>query len=100
MEVPSPQSGVIAKLYAGPGDIVPTGAPLVDFGEASKNVAPGPKDKEQSAATVVGNMPTGNEVLKETAVAGRSRKKKTGRIKATPSVRTEARRLGVDLGRR
>jgi 2-oxoisovalerate dehydrogenase E2 component (dihydrolipoyl transacylase) len=108
VEVPSPQSGIIAKLYAGAGDIVPTGAPLVDFGEASNSVAPDapeaadsdarePAEQEQSAATVVGNMPTGNEVLKETAVAGRSRKNKTGRIKATPSVRTEARRLGVDL---
>jgi 2-oxoisovalerate dehydrogenase E2 component (dihydrolipoyl transacylase) len=84
-------------VYAGAGDIVPTGAPLVDFDEAAESTAPDPVKKEQSAATVVGNMPTGNEVLKETAVAGRSRKNKTGRIKATPSVRTEARRLGVNL---
>ncbi len=97
VEVPSPQSGVITKLYANTGDIVPTGAPLVDFDEASQDAAAAPVKKEQSAATVVGNMPTGNEVLEETAIPGRSRKNKTGRIKATPSVRTEAKRLGIDL---
>ena len=97
VEVPSPQSGVIAKLHAGAGDIVPTGAPLVDFGEKSDGAEKKPAKKEKAAATVVGNMPTGDEVLAETAVAGRSRKNKTGRIKATPSVRTEARRLGIDL---
>jgi 2-oxoisovalerate dehydrogenase E2 component (dihydrolipoyl transacylase) len=97
VEVPSPQSGVIAKLHAGAGDIVPTGAPLVDFGEKSNGAEKKPVQKEKAAATVVGNMPTGDEVLAETAVAGRGRKNKPGRINATPSVRTEARRLGIDL---
>ena len=40
VEVPSPQAGIISKLYGTAGDIVPTGSPLVDFGEtAHKNKA-------------------------------------------------------------
>ena len=34
VEVPSPYSGVIARLHAQAGDIVATGAALVDFAEA------------------------------------------------------------------
>jgi 2-oxoisovalerate dehydrogenase E2 component (dihydrolipoyl transacylase) len=99
VEVPSPHTGVITKLYAGAGDIVPTGAPLVDFAEgATAEVAPpATEEKSESAATVVGNVPTSSEVLHETAIAGGSRRRKKGRIKATPSVRTQAKRLGIDL---
>jgi len=100
VEVPSPHTGVIAKLYAGAGDIVATGAPLVDFadsapGESAATTEPG--DVDETAATVVGNVPTGGGLLQETAIAGGSRRQKSGRIKATPSVRTQAKRLGVDL---
>lgn len=99
VEVPSPHTGVITKLYASAGDIVATGAPLVDFAEgASAEVAqPAAEEKTESAATVVGNVPTSSEVLQETAIAGGSRRRKKGRIKATPSVRTQAKRLGIDL---
>ena len=99
VEVPSPYTGVIEKLYASAGDIVATGAPLVDFTDASAvAAAPEPATAAvQEAATVVGNVPTGGEVLKETAIAGGSRRQKKGRIKATPSVRTQAKRLGIDL---
>lgn len=100
VEVPSPQSGVIRKLYAAAGDIVPTGAPLVEFEDAD-GAAPATSDSVgeavSSAATVVGSMPTSDEVLHETAIAGGSRRRKKGRIKATPSVRTEAKRRGIDL---
>ncbi len=99
VEVPSPYTGVIEKLYASAGDIVATGAPLVEFADASAaDAAPQPAaDTSQDAASVVGNVPTGGEVLKETAIAGGSRRQKKGRIKATPSVRTQAKRLGIDL---
>lgn len=105
VEVPSPYSGVIARLHAQAGDIVATGAALVDFAEAG-SVARQPKGtpepeatipEKEDAATVVGNVPTGGGLLQETAIAGGGRRRKGGRVKATPSVRTEARRLGVDL---
>jgi len=100
VEVPSPYTGIIEKLYASAGDIVPTGAPLVDFSNATATDAAAASpaaDASEPAATVVGNMPTGGELLQETAIAGSSRRQKKGRIKATPSVRTHAKRLGIDL---
>ena len=100
VEVPSPYTGIIEKLYASAGDIVPTGAPLVDFSNATAADAAAASpaaDAGETAATVVGKMPTGGELLQETAIAGSSRRQKKGRIKATPSVRTQAKRLGIDL---
>lgn len=117
VEVPSPYSGVIARLHAQAGDIVATGAALVDFADAASRPearpangpaaqpavpksAPEPEAPEpdkMDAATVVGNVPTGGGLLQETAIAGGGRRRKGGRVKATPSVRTEARRLGIDL---
>ena len=100
VEVPSPHTGVVEKLYASAGDIVATGAPLVDFSDVTaSDVVPEPPaaDSGEDAATVVGNVPTGGGLLQETAIAGGSRRHKKGRIKATPSVRTKAKRLGLDL---
>jgi pyruvate dehydrogenase E2 component (dihydrolipoamide acetyltransferase) len=100
VEVPSPYTGIVEKLYASAGDIVATGAPLVEFSDASAaDAVPEPvaADTGEDAATVVGNVPTGGELLQETAIAGGARRQKKGRIKATPSVRTQAKRLGIDL---
>ena len=99
VEVPSPYTGIIEKLFASAGDIVATGAPLVEFSNASASdvAALAAVDTPKEAATVVGNVPTGGELLQETAIAGGSRRQKKGRIKATPSVRTQAKRLGIDL---
>jgi 2-oxoisovalerate dehydrogenase E2 component (dihydrolipoyl transacylase) len=95
VDVPSPITGIVSKLHGAAGDVIATGAPLVEFADAAD--APAAKPAAADAATVVGNVPTGNEVLKETAIAGGSRKRKQARIKATPSVRTQAKKLGIDL---
>jgi len=106
VEVPSPLTGVVTRLHAQEGDIVATGAPLVDFtnGDASADAAitaakPAvePQTEATNAATVVGNVPTGGGLIEETAIIGRSRRRKKSRVKATPSVRAEARRLGIEL---
>lgn len=99
VEVPSPQSGIILRLYASEGDVVPTGAPLVDFADAASPVegSASGAGAGADAGTVVGNMPSGSAVVAETAIAGGSKRRKQGRIKATPAVRTQAKRLGIDL---
>ena len=106
VEVPAPYSGVIAKIHGGDGEIVATGAPLVDIdtGEGGAEAAPVPEaapaepaDEGGDSGTVVGQMPTSNEVLVETAIIGGRRRRKKGKVKAAPSVRALARRLGVDL---
>jgi pyruvate dehydrogenase E2 component (dihydrolipoamide acetyltransferase) len=85
VEVPAPFSGVVTALCGAPGDILPTGAPLIEF----------------DSGTVVGSMPaTSEEEFVESAAAtnrpgdhGGSRA--GGR--AVPAARALAKRLGVDL---
>lgn len=102
VEVPSPYSGRIVKLHANDGDIVATGAPLVDFdiGDEAETAPPPVEEPGPAAAdtgTVVGSMPTSDEVVVETAIAGGRRRRERGRVKAAPAVRALAKRLGVDL---
>jgi pyruvate dehydrogenase E2 component (dihydrolipoamide acetyltransferase) len=111
VEVPSPLSGVVKRLHAAPGDVVQTGAPLVDFdtGEAGTaasgaGAAPVTAPAETSAeparadaGSVVGSVQSGGEMLEETAIAGGRRRRERGRVKATPAVRAQAKRLGIDL---
>jgi pyruvate dehydrogenase E2 component (dihydrolipoamide acetyltransferase) len=112
VEVPSPYTGVIARLHAKAGDLVATGAPLVDFSDAqngeagSRQTQSGEPDAAEApeeepvrgdAGTVVGNVISGDDVVAETAIAGGSRRRAHGRVKATPAVRAEARRKGIDL---
>jgi pyruvate dehydrogenase E2 component (dihydrolipoamide acetyltransferase) len=82
VEIPSPQSGRIAELFAGVGDIVRIGAPLVAF-------------EEQAAAdtgTVVGEIPG-----EAPATATADTKPGGPGVKAAPAVRKLAQELGIDL---
>jgi pyruvate dehydrogenase E2 component (dihydrolipoamide acetyltransferase) len=109
VEVPAPYSGTISRLYAGEGEIVETGKPLVDIdtGEGGAADAPAAPAEEPPAepavagdtGTVVGSMPTSDEVLVETAIVGGRGRRGKGKVKAAPAVRALAKRLGVDLTR-
>ncbi len=83
VEVPAPYSGVVTALRGAPGDIVPTGAPLIDF----------------DSGTVVGTMPaTSEEEFVESPAIGGVRGRDGGpRGRAVPAARAVAKRLGVDL---
>jgi 2-oxoisovalerate dehydrogenase E2 component (dihydrolipoyl transacylase) len=82
VEVPAPYSGVVTVLRGMPGDIVPTGAPLIEF----------------DAGTVVGTMPaTSEEEFVESATVGGARGQGTHGVRAVPAARLLATRLGVDL---
>ncbi|HEY1283258.1 MAG TPA: dihydrolipoamide acetyltransferase family protein [Steroidobacteraceae bacterium] len=108
VEVPSPFTGRIKALHGNPGDVVATGAPLVEF-ELQSAGASAPARESQPAArkpdaraandagTVVGKMPTSNDELVETAVAGSDITSPRERVRAAPAVRALAKRLGVDL---
>jgi pyruvate dehydrogenase E2 component (dihydrolipoamide acetyltransferase) len=120
VDVPSPYAGKIAKLYGKNGDIIPTHSALVDFdidgGGAAPGAPPAPKAKAEEAAaqkaapdakkttpvaedsgTVVGNVPTSNAVVAETAIIRKKQKQEPQRVKALPSVRILAKQMGVDL---
>jgi 2-oxoisovalerate dehydrogenase E2 component (dihydrolipoyl transacylase) len=84
VEVPAPYSGVVTALRGVPGDIVPTGAPLIEF----------------DAGTVVGTMPeTSEEEFVEAATVGGARGPVTHGPRAVPAARAIAKRLGVDLAK-
>ena len=85
VEVPSPQSGRIARLRAQPGERVKVGAALVEFDE-------GPR---ADTGTVVGELAAGTAPAPraaEPASAGGA-----AAVRATPAVRALATQLGVDL---
>lgn len=87
VDVPSPRSGRITRLFGEVGDIVETGKPLVEFEDG--------EEEQSDTGTVVGKVETSDEKLEEKAVVIDS--KKSARVKATPAVRALARRLDVDL---
>ena len=83
VEVPAPFSGVVTALRGGPGDIVLTGAALIEF----------------DSGTVVGSMPSTSEEEYEElgSVPGARRGGNGSRGLAVPAARALAKRLGVDL---
>jgi pyruvate dehydrogenase E2 component (dihydrolipoamide acetyltransferase) len=85
VEIPSPYSGRIDRLFGQPGQIVHVGAPLVGFAGAAE---------EGDAGTVVGAMQVGHQLQHEApAAVGHG----AAAIKATPAVRALARQLKVEL---
>jgi pyruvate dehydrogenase E2 component (dihydrolipoamide acetyltransferase) len=82
VEVPVPISGTVIALHGAVGDIVATGAPLIEF----------------DSGTVVGRMPsTREEEWVESGIPARARQN-GARQRALPVARALARRLGLDLG--
>jgi 2-oxoisovalerate dehydrogenase E2 component (dihydrolipoyl transacylase) len=95
VEVPSPFTGKVAKLYGQPGDIIKTGAPLIAIAAVGGKTASAPKEEPVTEAkgdsgTVVGSVIVGSEITSDTRAG------KDG-ISASPAVRALAKKLGVDL---
>jgi 2-oxoisovalerate dehydrogenase E2 component (dihydrolipoyl transacylase) len=84
VEVPSPRAGVIQKLYAKPGDIIATGAALVDY----------------DSGTVVGRMPADAAELPANVAAAShtaTSAAATGGLRAAPAARALAKRLNIAI---
>lgn len=92
VDVPCPQAGTISKLYGKPGDVIKTGEPLVAF--TSAHIEGGAKRADKG--TVVGNLEESSEITEDTFTIGTHHSAKN-RIKATPTVKMLAKKLGVDL---
>ncbi|WP_321527917.1 dihydrolipoamide acetyltransferase family protein [Sedimenticola selenatireducens] len=96
VEIPSPEAGIIAKCYGEDGDIVQVGDPLVEYRVEGEAPAAEPvKPAREDSGTVVGEVKTGGEVIRERASEITSRG--GSGIKATPAVRALAKQLDVDL---
>ncbi|HZD27493.1 MAG TPA: dihydrolipoamide acetyltransferase family protein [Xanthobacteraceae bacterium] len=85
VEVPSPWSGRIARLFGGKGDLIKVGAPLVEFAEDGQ----GP-----DTGTVVGELGQGETAAPEAAAPAITPARS---IQVLPAVRALARKLDVDL---
>src|SRR5258705_6412620 len=84
VEVPSPWSGRIARLFGGKGDLIKVGAPLVEFAEGEQG----------DTGTVVGELGQGEKTVRE-AEAPTPAPART--LQVLPAVRALARKLDVDL---
>ena len=93
VEVPSPQEGVIEKLFGEVGDVILTGAALLQFCR-NEEVS---LSKSDDAGTVVGNIQSRNEVTEDNFIIGSNNNRIATRIKATPKLRALAASLHVDL---
>ncbi len=88
VEVPSPEAGVIAKLYGEPGDIIHTGEPLLAY-----------EGEGDDSGTVVGELKKAEVGSRQDQfIVGAAPSSKRARSnRATPGVRALAERLGVSL---
>ncbi|MDE5445392.1 2-oxo acid dehydrogenase subunit E2 [Bradyrhizobium sp. CSA207] len=82
VEIPSPSSGRIARVFGAKGDIVKVGAPLVEFAEGA----------ERDTGTIVGELGGGEHL----PASGTPSEPLTG-PQVFPAVRALARKLDVDL---
>jgi 2-oxoisovalerate dehydrogenase E2 component (dihydrolipoyl transacylase) len=105
VEVPSPYTGVIAKIHAKVGETVQVGHPLVDFAEvagATKQETPSHSEAAPASnqGMVVGHMASSDEELVDRAIIGSAATRRArSRVRAAPAVRMLAKRLNVDLNR-
>ncbi|MBR0658428.1 dihydrolipoamide acetyltransferase family protein [Neoroseomonas oryzicola] len=83
VEVPSPQAGRIAEIFAAAGQKVRVGAPLLRFVEGA----------EADTGAVVGSLPQGAAPPRPVAAAPTA----TPAIAAMPAARARAQALGLDL---
>lgn len=117
VEVPSPIEGSIQKLFAKAGDIVHTGAPLVEFvtedyhsmntdmnavthtgnSNANSNSQIMDTDRRNNAATAAGQLEIGTTIIKEHAPLQKQTMNSNTTIKATPAIRALAQQLQMDL---
>jgi pyruvate dehydrogenase E2 component (dihydrolipoamide acetyltransferase) len=91
VEVPSPQAGRIKKLYGKVGDVIDTGAPLVEF-EMGDETSP-----RQDGGSVVGSLEESSQRLEEGNIIIGAATQNKSTVKAMPAVRSLAKQLQVDL---
>ncbi|KAA3639134.1 MAG: 2-oxo acid dehydrogenase subunit E2 [Proteobacteria bacterium] len=121
VDVPVPMDGIVTKLYGEPGDVIDTGAPLIEFdtgdgadsGKTPQSAEDSPAKLREEAEQVLMELDEeGNQASdkpasesKQGTVVGQMETSDTvldsmtdfGGKKAAPAVRALAKRLNVDL---
>lgn len=91
VDIPSPHSGTIVKLFGNKNDVIHTGDPLVEFSFAE---AEAEVKQASESATVVGEIVSSGQKIVEQPIAINQNLEA---VRATPAVRALARHLDVDL---
>jgi pyruvate dehydrogenase E2 component (dihydrolipoamide acetyltransferase)/2-oxoisovalerate dehydrogenase E2 component (dihydrolipoyl transacylase) len=96
MEVPSPFAGTISELRAQPGDTVKVGAAILDYTTADQ---PAPASRPEAPTREPSRVAVPVTAVPR-SVNGPVRHEARSRlpVKAAPSVRHMARKLGIDIG--
>src|ERR1700730_14886225 len=87
VEVPSPWSGRIGRLFGAKGDIVKVGAPLVSFDEGA----------EKDTGTIEGDIGRGEPAQSADGGAAPGESARAPAVRVLPAIRALARKLDVDL---
>ena len=98
VELPSPATGVIKKIYKKPGETITVGSPLVDIDETGSSKAEPQKTNaptNKDAQGVVGTLEVGTQKLERQEETPQT--KQTDSIKVLPSVRKKANENGINL---
>jgi pyruvate dehydrogenase E2 component (dihydrolipoamide acetyltransferase)/2-oxoisovalerate dehydrogenase E2 component (dihydrolipoyl transacylase) len=107
MEVPSPFVGTIASLDAEPGQVIKVGDLVLTYDAVGRqgDAKPGKKDAEEAAPELGAKSQKATVSAGSDSVAVRSNNRSAAvslargaSVRAAPSVRYLARKLGVDLG--
>ncbi|MEF1254932.1 dihydrolipoamide acetyltransferase family protein [Vibrio sp. M260112] len=100
VEVPAPYSGVVVSRHGEAGDVINIGALLLEIEEQPELVGTvASKQKQQDAATVVGNVSqtTHHVDVDDFWIGSTHSPSIDGLVTALPSTRLLAKKLGVDL---
>jgi pyruvate/2-oxoglutarate dehydrogenase complex dihydrolipoamide acyltransferase (E2) component len=95
-EIPSPFSGVVARIHAREGDVVPVGSVLVTIGDSSETPSPPVVGENQDGGRDVAERRAEEEGAPQVGTS-RDEDEQLATVKAMPPVRKLARELGVDL---
>ncbi len=96
LEYESPESGIVGKIIAKVGDVVPVGQPICEFAEPGETVA------EEGAGKTLPTPPatTDGGVAPRTAQASSPEQRESEeQVKAVPLVRKMAAELGIPLAK-
>ena len=96
VEVPSPYTGTVSKLYGQEGDMIQTGQALIAFNSYDIDHNDKQSKPAEQAATVAGKITLAHEVL-NTDPMGIPSKHNINQLKATPAVRYLAQQHGINL---
>ena len=112
VEVPSPVTGKVIALHGAPGEMVPVGAELIVFetdvnaadDAASSPATPGaapasatPAPAMAASATKPPSSPAPSDAVDETGTEREPAAAASGRVRASPATRRQAREAGIDL---